>query len=364
MHPLNFGELAGHALDADWGVLPDPMGRCRRQQWWRSVRKENYWFPSYDDDAFWPTAVPGAFTRLHPELAYYEGTAVYLNHFTSVPAQTDEKLFLHFEGVAERADIFLNGSYLGRIQTGFAPASFDVTTELAENNRLLVLVDNQRRPGDVPGEIHDWWQDGGIIRPVRLYRRPASIFVREAAVETRLVPDGVELSFRVLLEAPSRGKAVPVQFYLIDPAGGKTLLKCEHACRSGAWQDTRVVLKREQVRLWSCDDPHLYKLQVSAGDDCWHDTVGLREIRTAGREVLVNGEPVILRGVNTLMDDPVCGAITTSDSTAAVLIDLMRQLHCNFARAHRPLSRNFVRSCDRAGILVWQEVPAYWLPAM
>lgn len=328
MQTLNFGELPCQVLDKDWGLLPDPMGRCRRQKWWCKTRRENYWFPSYDDDAFWPTTVPGAFTRLHPELEYYEGEAVYLNHFD------------------------------------FAPATFDVTKQLAIKNRLLVLVDNRRRSGDVPGEMHDWWQDGGIVRPVRLYRRPAAAFVRETAVETRFTAEGVEIYFRALLEAASRDADFTVQFRLIDPQDGKTLVECKHACRPGAWQGARMMLKREQVRLWSSDDPHLYELHVTVGNDNWHDTVGLREIRSCGRELLLNGKPIILRGVNTLMDDPVCGAITTSETAAATLIDLLRQLHCNFVRAHRPLSREFIRACDRVGILVWQEVPAYWLPTM
>ena len=364
MHSLNFGELPNQPLDTNWGLVPDPMGRCRRQQWWRSVRKENYWFPSYDDDAFWPTKVPSAFNRLHPELAYYEGTAVYLNHFASTPAAPGEKAFLHFEGVLERADVFLNGSYLGRIQTGFVPATFDVTAELAENNRLLVLVENQRRPGDVPGEMHGWVHDGGIVRPVRIYRRPASVFVREASVETRLVGDEVELSFRVLVDAATRDEALPVRWRLVDPQSQQTVVECERKCRPSGWEQERVVLKRDAVRFWSCDDPYLYELHVSVGDDRWQDIVGLREIRARGRDLLLNGEPIILRGVNTLMDDPVCGAITTSRETAETLIELMRQLHCNFARAHRPLSREFIRACDRSGILVWQEVPAYWLPTM
>ena len=118
------------------------------------------------------------------------------------------------------------------------------------------------------------------------------------------------------------------------------------------------------MRLWSCEDPYFYELHVSVGDDRWQDAVGLREIRARGRDLFLNGQPVILRGVNTLMDDPVRGAITTSEETATVLVDLLRQLHCNFARAHRSLSREFIRACDRAGILVWQEVPAYWLPSM
>lgn len=364
MSALNFGQLPSQTLDQGWGLLPDPMGRCRLQKWWRSFRKENYWFPSYDDDAFWPTTVPGAFTRLHPELAYYEGTAVYLNHFASSPAGAGEKVSLHFEGMAERADVFLNGNYLGRIQTGFTPHTFDITAELAEQNRLMVLVDNQRRPGDVPGVIHDWWQDGGIIRPVRIYRRPANAFVREAAVGTRLVEGGVELTFRTIVDSATRDGAVPVAFRLVDPKSGGTITEHTFECRPGSWEQGRVVLERDQVRLWSCDDPHLYKLHVSVGDDRWQDTVGLREIRTRGREILLNGEPVILRGVNTLIDDPVCGAITTSEATAATLVELLRQLHCNFARAHRPLSRELIRACDRAGILIWQEVPAYWLPTM
>jgi len=57
--------------------------RCRRQEWWHSYREDNYWFPSYDDDAFWKTEVPGAF----------------------------------------------NGFYLGRIQYGFVPATFDISKE-------------------------------------------------------------------------------------------------------------------------------------------------------------------------------------------------------------------------------------------
>jgi beta-glucuronidase len=364
MHLLNFGELPNQPLDCGWGILPDPMDRCRRQKWWRSVRKENYWFPSYDDDAFWPTTVPGAFTRIHPELAYYEGTVVYLNHFVSTPVASGEKVFLHFEGISERADVFLNGFYLGRIQTGFVPATFDVTGELAENNRLMVLVENQRRPGDVPGVIHDWWQDGGIVRPVRLYRRPSRALVREASVETRLAGDQVELTFRVMLDAAHRDEALPVEFRLLDPATGQFILECHHSCVPCAWQDQRLTVKSDLLRLWSCDDPFLYELHVSVGEDRWSDTVGLREIRTRGRDLLLNGSPVILRGVNTLMDDPVRGAITTSDETALKLVDLLRQLHCNFVRAHRPLSREFIRACDRAGILVWQEVPAYWLPTM
>jgi len=261
--------------------------------------------------------------------------------------------------------VFLNGFYLGRIQTGFMPATFDVTGELAENNRLMVLVENQRKPGDVPGAIHGWVRDGGIVRPVRIYRRRADVFVREASVETRLVGDEVELNFRVLVDAALRDTELSVRWRLVDPTDGQTVVECDRACRPGAWEQERVVLKRGSVRLWSSEDPYLYQLKVSVGDDRWHDTVGLREIRTRGRELLLNGDPIILRGVCTWMEDPDRGMFSMGDSVASRTVDLLGKLHCNFARAgHRPQSREFIRACDRAGILVWQEVPAYWLPTM
>jgi beta-glucuronidase len=365
MSKYNFGTMSGQSLAEGWGVLPDPMGRCRRQQWWRKTRRANEWFPSYDDDAFWPTTVPGAFTRLHPNLEYYEGEAVYLNHFLTKPVDENEKVFLHFEGVAERADVFLNGHYLGRIQTGFTPATFDVTAELAERNRLMVIVDNKRRPGDVPGEMHDWWQDGGIVRPVQIYRRPANVHAREAAVETRLLADGqVELTFRVLLDAPTRDAIHAVSVELSAAPGGERIAACSIAARPGAWHEARVALPREQAPLWSCETPQLCELRMSVGADLWRDTVGLREIRTSGRELLLNGKTLVLRGINSLTDDPVRGAITTSDETARKILAAVRELNANFVRGHRPFSCEFIRACDVAGVLVWQETPAYWLPSM
>ena len=81
MERINFGAVEATELTDGWGLLPDPMGRCRRQTWWTSERKPGLFFPSYDDDAFWPTSVRGAFNRVHPKLEYYEGTVVYLTHF-------------------------------------------------------------------------------------------------------------------------------------------------------------------------------------------------------------------------------------------------------------------------------------------
>ena len=364
MHKLQLGDLTGIELRDGWGLLPDPMDRCRRQSWWKSVRKEGLWFPSYDDDAFWPTRVPGAFTRVHPQLEYYEGNVVYLNHFAARLPVPGERAFLHFGAAAERCSVFLNGIFLGEHDGGYTAFTFEVTRALKEQNRLLVLVDNRRLADAVPGLIHDWWHDGGLHRPVRLLYRP-SAYVRECAVTTELVGADVVVRVRVLAEAGRRDPDQNAVVRLVAADDSNVVANATVSCRPGAWAETVFSLPRSGVRLWSPADPYLYRIEVALGDDRWSDAVGLRELCTRGREILVNGEPVILRGVGTWIEDPDRGIFSLGPDMAERTVAILRDLNCNFARAgHRPPSREFVRACDRAGILVWAEVPAYWLPDM
>ena len=363
MYRINFGDLDNVELKEGWGLVPDPMGRCLAQKWWKSFRKENYWFPSYDDDAFWPTRVPGAFNRIHSELEYYEGMVVYLNHFPARLPEAGEKVFLQFEGVSERARVFLNGIYLGEQDGGYVPFTFEIGSVLQAENRLLVIVDNRRTDYSVPSDLHDWQHEGGIIRPVRLYYRP-TVFLRDCAVWTELEEQQLKLTFRVLIEAPVRER-FNVHLTLREPDGGAILWQGTVSGRAGSWSERQVVLPRSAVRLWSCADPFRYRLEARLGRDHWCDEVGLREIRTAGREILLNGEPLILRGVAAWAEDPDRGLFSLGEQAAERTINQLRELNCNFARAgHRPNSREFIRACDRAGILLWVEVPAYWLPDM
>ncbi len=364
MYQINFGNLPSVELNTGWGLLPDPMGRCMAQKWWKSIRKENYWFPSYDDDAFWPTRVPGAFNRLHPELEYYEGTVVYLNHFDARKPEAGEKVFLRFEGAAERCQVFLNGSYLGEQDGGYVPFQFEVSRELGEHNRLLLILDNQRTDYSVPSNLHDWQHDGGLIRPVRLYYRP-SVFLRDFAFRTEFEGNNVHLTFRVLPDAPVRENFTVHVELRESETDGEVIWRGAVSGRAGSWAETRITLPRGGVRLWSCEDPYLHKITARLGRDTWMDTVGIREIRTSGRDILLNGAPVILRGVAAWAEDPERGLFSLGAEAAERTVAIMRGLNCNFARAgHRPNSMEFVRACDRAGILLWMEVPAYWLPDM
>lgn len=360
VYRINFGKLEGVSLNEGWGLMPDPMGRAERQRWWAVQRTPGEFFPSYDDQAFMPTRVPGSFNRVHPELELYEGTVVYLNHFSARLPTDDERALLHFEAVTDRCQVFLNGQLLGAHDTGYTPFTLDATAALGKENRLLVIVNNQRREDHAPGLMHDWLHDGGIHRPVSLHYRPRT-FVRDVAVRTRLTQTHVQLECRVLAEAPRRDDRLHAEVRMTDPSTGESLARAALPCEAGAWGVQQIELPREQVRLWSPDDPHLYEVEVTLGEDRWHDTVGLREVRTRGRSILINGEPTVLRGVSMTTDDPTCGAFSLSAGAAHEAVAVMRDLGCNFARAgHRPPSTALVRACDEAGILLWLEVPAYW----
>jgi beta-glucuronidase len=366
MHRINFGLIKNIDISENWGLLPDPMERCRAQKWWKSIRKENYWFPSYDDDAFWPTKVPGAFNLQHPQLEYYEGTVVYLKHFSAEIPEKEEKVFLHFESVNERCAVFLNGAYIGEHEGGNTAFTFDVTDALEKENRLMVLVNAERKSNDVPGKMHDWFHDAGITRPVKLYYRPQS-YVRDVAVNTILAEDGkkVKVEIKVMAESRDRFKPLEAEITLSEPKSGKTVITEKLPCKSGAWSSIEVTLPVEKLRLWSTDDPFQYKLIVKLQNDLWEDEVGLREVTISGREILLNRQPVKLRGIATWIDDPDRGLFSMGEKTSEETIKLLKDLNCNLARAgHRPQSQEFIRACNRNGILVWQEVPAYWIPTM
>ena len=364
MHRINFGEQEAQRLDTGWSLLPDPMDRAGRQQWWRRRRTPGGFQPTYDDDSFWPTTVPGAFNRVHPELAWYEGGVVYLCHFrANVPAE-GRRAFLRFERVSDRGRVFLNGRMVGQHDGGQSPFTLDVTEELQNENRLLVLVDNKRESTGVPGEIHDWTHDGGIRGEVRLYELPDT-FVRDVALRTTITSAGIDLTLSALVEAPRRDEPIPVEARLIDRRSQEHVVTWRTSAAVGAWSSATVRCDADALTLWSLQNPALYRLEVCAADHVWHDTVGLREVRTAGRQILLNSEPVTLRGVCTWTEDPDRGIFAMSEATARTTLDLMDELHANFARAgHCPPSEAFVRACDRAGVLLWVEVPAYWIPTM
>ncbi len=361
MFEINFGQRASENLEGNWGLLPDPMERCRQQGWWKNQRKPGYFFPSYDDDGFWPTQVPGAYNIIHPNLEFYEGDVIYLLHFPAKPAEKGERVYLSFEGVADRCQVYLNGHLVAEHDGPYTPFPVEVTQQLKAENRLLLVVNCKRLEDSVPGMRHDWFRYGGIHGPVCLYRVP-DLFVQDVALQTTLLPgDLVRLRLEVRLYGINRDLDHPVRAWLED-SSGKKVASWQIAGRAKTWVREAVELPRSFVQLWAPGHPHLYRLVVECGLDRWEDEVGLRQIEAKGTRLLLNGEDIFLHGACTWIHDPQSGIISTRKETADKLVSVGRDLNVNFFRTgHTPPSREYIRACDRAGILLWSEIPAYWM---
>jgi len=115
------------------------------------------------------------------------------------------------------------------------------------------------------------------------------------------------------------------------------------------------------LKLWSPDNPKLYDVMIEAETDQVREQIGFRSIETRGTDILLNGQPIFLRGVCIHEEAPLRGGRGYSREDAVTLLTWAKELGANFVRlAHYPHNEFMVREADRMGILVWSEIPVYW----
>jgi len=306
----------------------------------------------YDMDTAPAAILPSSWLTHTPQMRHYQGLVWYQRRFDAAP-DPEGRSFLRFGAVNYSAEVWLNGQRLGRHEGGFTPFAFEVTGLLCEHgNRLVIAADSHRSERDVPPPVTDWETYGGITREVRLLTLPET-FVDDGWV--RLAPDGSILA-DIRLDGAGRGR-MPVRLAIPE-------LGIYH--RSIADADGKVSFRLaapRHLQRWSPDNPRLYRVEISAGEDRWHDIVGFRTLAVDGRSILLNGEPIFLRGIS--LHEEELGANPTrriTDAAAEALLEVARDgLHANFVRlAHYPHAEPMLRAADRMGLIVWSEIPVYW----
>jgi beta-glucuronidase len=307
----------------------------------------------YDMDRSPVAQLPQSFVTLSPEMRYYNGLVWFQRHFTAHP-QRGRRAFLRFGAVDYRAQVYLNGQPVGTHEGGFTPFAFDVTKLLRDgDNQVTVGADSERSASDVPPPVTDWENYGGITRPVRLIFTPET-FVDDEWV--RLTRDG-HIAATVTLDGPAAANA-PVQVEI--PA-----LRLKLSGRTGtdgSW--TGETPAPRALRRWSPESPTLYDVRVSGGGDIVNDRVGFRTIEVRGTDILLNGKPIFLRGIDIhaeeFGDNPTRNI--TPEAARALLTEAKQGLHANFVRlAHYPHPETMLRAADELGLLVWSEIPVYWM---
>ncbi|KSB90278.1 beta-glucuronidase [Caulobacter vibrioides] len=303
-----------------------------------------------------PTAtLPASWLTHAPEMRHYQGLVWYQRRFETPALKPGQRAFLRFEAANYTAKAFLNGQAVGEHEGGFTPFSFEVTRLLrVGQNQVTVGVDSTPAVDGAPPPVTDWETYGGITRPVRLVIVPET-FVDEAWV--RLTRDGKAIAADVRLDGPAAaGQAVSVK------VAGLNLTLSGQAGADGVARLSAPAPKG--LKRWAPGAPVLYDVRVEAGQDVLTDRVGFRTVEVRGGEILVNGKPVFLRGIclheEELGENP--ARTITQASAHALLAEARDGLHANFVRlAHYPHSEVTTRLADEMGLLVWSEIPIYWL---
>ncbi|EDY82006.1 Glycosyl hydrolases family 2, immunoglobulin-like beta-sandwich domain [Verrucomicrobiia bacterium DG1235] len=362
----NVYDRVAQTLNGKWHVIVDPYENgyynYRYEPFDKSVpatggyfldrtQKDRSELLEYDFEKSPTLDVPGDWNSQDDKLFYYEGSVWYRKTFDFAKGESVGRQFLHFGAANYEAHVYLNGQKLGVHVGGFTPFQFEVTDALRDGkNSVVVMVNNEREKDAVPTLNTDWWNYGGITRDVLLLETP-DVFVSDFYLSLDRGRD--RISFSAFVEGANKGDAVSVR---LPELGVEKRFACDEEGRvSGSFA------RPEGMVLWSPETPRLYEVEVAAAGDVTRDRMGFRTIETRGREILLNGEPVFLRGISIHEENPLRGGRARSAEDSRLLLGWAKELGCNFARlAHYPHNESMARVADEMGILLWEEVPVYW----
>ena len=314
----------------------------------------------YDFDKSPTMQIPSDWNTQDEHLFFYEGTVWFYRKFSVGSSELNDgkRSLLYFGAVNYDAHVYVNTKHVGHHIGGFTPFNYDVTDLLKEGqNTVIVKVDNKRHAEDVPTQIFDWWNYGGITRDVRLVRVP-DLYLEDYSLQLTKADAKAknrEISFSAKLNKAEAGQKVTV--FIPE-------LKIEKAFvtdAEGCVQFSVISVPSKKLQMWSPENPKLYRVELSVGGNSVTDNIGFRTIETRDKQILLNGQPIFLKGISIHNEKPNGGGRANSAEDARTLLSWAQELGCNFVRlAHYPHHEEMVREAEKMGILVWSEIPVYW----
>jgi len=328
----------------------------------QEVGEAQGWFNGLADAR--PMAVPSSWNDLYDDLRDYLGMAWYVTRSYVPTGWQGERVMLRIGSANYAAKVWVNGALAGQHEGGHLPFEFDVTGLMRWEapNTIAVQVENHLTPtrvpaGNVPGGLNafmrmfpaatfDFFPYAGLQRAVQFYSAPQQ-HIDDVTVTTDI--DGVDGVVTVVVQASS------AEMGAIHLDGQTASL----AFDNGLGQ---AQVRVRNARLWSPDDPHLYTLTVTLGDkaapvDRYSLPVGIRTVAVEGGAILLNGQPIFLKGFGRHEDFAVSGR---GSNTPVVVKDyaLLKWIGANSYRtSHYPYAEEQMRMADREGILIIDEIP-------
>ena len=328
----------------DYRMNPTPWGFFQNA---KPQRPED--LIEYDFDKAPTMQIPGDWNTQDERLFFYEGTVWFKRSFQWHPTAGRHTL-LYFGAINYEAHVYVNGKLAGHHIGGFTPFNMDVTDLLRDgDNFVIVKVDNKRRAENVPTQIFDWWNYGGITRDVCLID-VAPVYVENFSLQLDK-KDNRMLNFSVKLNHQEANQQVTLNI---------PELKIKKTVTTTTDGTANLLIKAKPQR-WSPDAPKRYRVEIGMNGETLVDSIGFRTIETHGKQLLLNGKPIFLKGISMHEEKPYGGGRANSIADAHTLLSWAKELGCNFVRlAHYPHNENMIREAERMGIMVWSEIPCYW----
>ncbi|WBL23424.1 glycoside hydrolase family 2 protein [Zunongwangia sp. HRR-M8] len=360
------------SLNGTWHYLIDPYetgfynyrykekGEKDPEAYWnnpnphkKTDRKEH----EYSDD--YTLEVPGDWNSQDDIFKYYEGSVWYQREFDKPELDKEERVFLYFGAVNYEAHVYLNGKKLGMHKGGFTPFNFEIPQEMLQKsgNFLVVKVDNKRYADEVPTLNTDWWNYGGITRDVKLIITPQN-FIQQYALHLDQSQD---------IEKSIKNKKFNVSGYIKLNTASEEKVTIEIP-EIGLKKKVDIVgseatfnFDAKKIELWSPENPKLYNVKLTLGEHTIIDKIGFRKIEVSGKDVLLNGKEIFMRGISLHEEFAPEVRRANSKDDASKLFGWVKDLNANMVRlAHYPHNEYMTRAADSLGILVWSEIPVYW----
>lgn len=348
----------------------------------KTVRLNNDWYyqPRFDADMIKDHDLKGFekvnLPHTNVELPYnyfdekdYQIVSCYKKWFEVDRIEDNQSVFMRFEGVMTMAEVFINGTSVGKHVGGYTPFELDITEQVNFDsaNIMTVMVDS-RELSDIPpfgGQI-DYLTYGGIYREVEL-RIYDSIYIKNARIEARGILEEKK-SLMIHMQTISNVETVTdavLEVILEDMEGNRVY---DHQVtidiNSGDGMFEILCEDIAGIRLWDLDNPNLYNVKLNltspVSGDVFEDRIGFRDCEFKSDGFYLNGEKVQIVGINRHQSYPYSGYAMPKRVQEKDADIIKNDLHFNLARtSHYPQSKHFLNKCDELGLLVFEEIPGW-----